>query len=351
MSINILVTGGAGYIGSHVCKALAQTGFTPVVYDNLSCGPASAVKWGVLEIGDITDAARLRQVIDKYRPSAVMHFAAFAYVGESVEQPLKYYKNNVGGTLCLLNAMCDAGIDKLVFSSTCATYGLPINIPIAEDHPQQPINPYGSSKLMVERMLADLGKARGFQSIVLRYFNAAGADPDAEIGECHDPETHLIPLVLEVAAGKREHVTIYGDDYDTSDGTCIRDYIHVTDLAYAHLLALKSLRSSGDRGGPEREGEYAETTRNPPATGSVSMAPFRGYNLGNGQGFSVKDVISSTEKVTGSVVPVQIGRRRPGDPPVLIGDAGKAIRELGWKPKYADLEKIIGTAWKWHQKL
>jgi UDP-arabinose 4-epimerase len=350
MTNNILVTGGAGYIGSHVCKALAQTGYTPVVYDNLARGHASAVKWGALEIGDISDAMHLRQVINKYQPAAVMHFAALAYVGESVEQPLKYYTNNFSGTFCLLKVMHDVCIDKLVFSSTCATYGIPIWVPITEDHPQQPINPYGMSKLMVERVLSDVSKASKLHCVVLRYFNAAGADPDAEIGERHDPETHLIPLVLDAAAGKLTHVTVYGNDYVTRDGTCVRDYIHVADLAQAHLLALKSLLCGDGRGSYETEKEDVDSAGLAPANSSSLMNPFRVYNLGNGQGFSVRDVIACAEKVTGRVVPIQIGKRRQGDPPVLISDAEKAIRELGWKPGYADLEQIIRTAWEWHQK-
>lgn len=243
---HILVTGGAGYIGSHACKALALAGYTPVAYDNLVYGHESAVKWGPFEKGDISDRKRLDQVIEKHRPAAVMHFAAYAYVGESVDDPGKYYRNNVVGTLTLLEAMRDHSIDQFVFSSTCATYGVPQQMPIAEDHTQQPINPYGASKLMVEQMLRDFGVAHGLRAISLRYFNAAGADPDAEIGEDHDPETHLIPLVLDAAAGRRESIAVFGDDYATPDGTCIRDYIHVTDLASAHVLALQALESGAE---------------------------------------------------------------------------------------------------------
>ena len=320
----VLVTGGAGYIGSHACKALAQAGYTPVAYDNLVYGHEWAVKWGPLEVADIADRARLDDVIAKYEPSAVMHFAAYAYVGESVDNPLKYYRNNMAGSLTLLEAMRDNDINKIIFSSTCATYGNPLVVPIAEDHPQNPINPYGASKLMVEQMLADAGSAHGLRSIALRYFNAAGADPDCEIGEEHDPETHLIPLVLDAVVGKRSHVTVFGDDYDTPDGTCIRDYIHVTDLAQAHVMALQSLPNW-----------------------PVSKA----YNLGNGQGFSVKEVIEMAERVAGREIPVEMGERRPGDPPVLIGNAGKIINELGWKPRFAGLEQIIETAWRWYQKV
>jgi UDP-arabinose 4-epimerase len=335
----VLVTGGAGYIGSHTCKALAQAGYTPVTYDNLVYGHEWAVKWGPLEVGDISDRARLDEVIKQYKPSAVMHFAAYAYVGESVENPLKYYRNNMAGTLTLLETMRDNEIDKIVFSSTCATYGNPEDVPINEGHPQNPINPYGASKLMVEQMLKDAGEAYGLRSIALRYFNAAGADPDGEIGEDHDPETHLIPLVLRAAergtrnAGREnQKMTIFGDDYDNPDGTCIRDYIHVTDLAQAHVLALKAL----------------EGFRVPRTSSHVPV--FQAYNLGNGQGFSVKEVIEAAEKVTGKEIPVQIGARRQGDPPTLIGDAEKIMSELGWQPEHAQLEDVISTAWQWHQR-
>ncbi|MEM6446279.1 MAG: UDP-glucose 4-epimerase GalE [Cyanobacteria bacterium P01_D01_bin.123] len=318
--MNVLVTGGAGYIGSHACKALAQAGFTPITYDNFAYGHPWAVKWGPLEEGDIADRDRLDRVLDTYEPIAVMHFAAFAYVGESVENPGKYYRNNVAGTLTLLEAMRDCSIPHLVFSSTCATYGVPNIIPIPETHPQKPINPYGTTKLMVESILRDFDKAHGSTSICLRYFNAAGADPDGETGEAHSPETHLIPLVLDAALGKRSHITIFGDDYDTPDGTCIRDYIHVTDLASAHVLALQKLLE-----------------------GNSSTA----YNLGNGQGFSVKQVIDVARTVCDRSIPVQMGQRRPGDPPRLIGDASRAKTELGWQPAYADLETIVRTAWQW----
>ncbi len=237
----VLVTGGAGYVGSHACKALAAAGYRPVVLDDLSRGHAAAVQWGPLEVGSIADRACLDSVLERHRPGAVLHFAAFAYVGESMSEPLAYYRNNVGGTVTLLEAMRDHGVGRLVFSSTCATYGVPRELPIPESHPQEPINPYGRSKLMVERILADVDAAHGLRSIALRYFNAAGADPDGAIGEQHEPETHLVPLVLEAAAGRRECVTIHGTDYDTPDGTCLRDYIHVTDLAEAHVLALHAL--------------------------------------------------------------------------------------------------------------
>jgi len=319
----VLVTGGAGYIGAHACKALARAGYLPVAYDNLLHGHEWAVRWGPLERGDILDRARLDEVIARWKPTAIMHFAAFAYVGESVTDPGRYYRNNVAGSLTLLEAARDHGIDRFVFSSTCATYGLPDRLPIREDTPQHPINPYGASKLMVERMLADFGAAHGVKSIALRYFNAAGADPDGEIGESHDPETHLIPLVLDAASGRRPLVTVFGADYDTPDGTCIRDYVHVTDLADAHVLALQALEGG---------------------------APSSAYNLGNGQGHSVREVIDAVERITGLKVPVEAGPRRPGDPAALVSDATRARDELGWQPRLADLDEIIRTAWGWHQK-
>lgn len=320
----VLVTGGAGYIGSHACKALAQAGHTPVTYDNMIYGHEWAVRWGPLERGDIGDRHRLDQVMRQYQPDSVMHFAALAYVGESVEDPGKYYRNNVAGTLTLLESMRDHGVDKIIFSSTCATYGEPSVVPITEEEPQSPINPYGASKLMVERMLQDFGVAHGLRSAALRYFNAAGADPGGETGEDHDPETHLIPLVLDAAAGKRARITVFGNDYDTPDGTCIRDYIHVTDLADAHVLALERLHH---RGG------------------------FSAYNLGNGAGYSVQEVIDTSRAVTGRQVSVDIGSRRPGDPPRLVGDASRARRELGWEARYADLPTIIETAWRWARRV
>jgi UDP-arabinose 4-epimerase len=319
----VLVTGGAGYIGSHSCKALSAAGYTPVVYDNLAYGHESAVQWGPFERGDILDGARLAEVIGKYRPVAVMHFAAFAYVGESVTDPSKYYRNNTFGSLSLLDAMRAGGVRDIVFSSTCATYGMPPSLPIAETTPQNPINPYGASKLMVERMLADFGPAYGMGFTALRYFNAAGADPDGQIGEDHDPETHLIPLVLDAASGRRENIAVFGTDYDTPDGTCIRDYIHVTDLAQAHVLALKALREG---------------------------APSDFYNLGNERGFSVREVIAAAERATGLKVPVKETGRREGDPAALVADATKARSVLGWQPRHAELDEMVRTAWAWHQK-
>jgi len=319
----ILVTGGAGYIGSHACKALAKAGYTPVSYDNLVYGHRWAVRWGPLEIGDISDRRRLDYVISRYSPKAVIHFAAFAYVGESVQDPGKYYRNNVVGTLTLLEALRDHCVNQLILSSSCATYGIPLQIPITEGHPQLPVSPYGASKLMTERILQDFGAAHGFRFIILRYFNAAGADPDGETGETHDPETHLIPLILDVAIGKQEEITVYGNDYDTQDGTCVRDYIHVTDLADAHVLALGAL----ERG-----------------AGSAA------YNLGNGEGHSVEEVVDLAKRVTGCQIPVRIGPRRMGDPPRLVGDARKIKTTLCWTPKHSSIEEIVETAWRWHVK-
>ena len=316
----VLVTGGAGYIGSHACKALAQAGYTPVVYDNLAYGHEWAVKWGPFERGDIQDRARLDQVIVRHRPVAVLHFAAFAYVGESVTDPAKYYRNNTVGSLSLLEAMQAHGVRDIVFSSTCATYGMPDVLPIAEAAPQRPINPDGASKLMVERMLADFAPAYGMGYLALRYFNAAGADPDGEIGEDHDPETHLIPLVLDAASGRRESIAVFGTDYDTPDGTCIRDYIHVTDLAQAHVLALKALRAG---------------------------APSDVFNLGNERGYSVREVIAAVERATGLPVPVKEAPRREGDPAALVADARKARDILGWRPRHAELDDMVRTAWAW----
>ncbi len=318
----VLVVGGAGYIGAHACKALHAAGFEPICLDNLVYGHEWAVRWGPLIRGDIADESLLNRVFSEHRIWAVMHFAAYAYVGESVADPARYYGNNVSATLVLLNAMRRHGVTRFVFSSTCATYGVPTRLPIPEDHPQAPINPYGHSKLMVEQILADFRSAYGLRSVSLRYFNAAGADPDGEIGESHDPETHLIPLVLDVAAGRRDAISVFGRDYDTPDGTCVRDYIHVTDLADAHVLALGALRDGSPR-------------------------PV--YNLGNGRGFSVAEVIDVCRRVTGHPIPVVDSARRPGDPPVLVGDATRARAELGWSPRYAELESIVETAWRWHQ--
>lgn len=320
---NVLVTGGAGYIGSHTCKALAEAGYDPIVYDNLVYGHEWAVRWGPLEKGDILDGARLDEVMRRYEPIAIIHFAAFAYVGESVKDPGKYYRNNVGGSLSLIEAAVRNDIRNFVFSSTCATYGIPSQLPISEDTPQNPINPYGASKLMVERILEDFSQAHELAYCALRYFNAAGCDPDGQIGESHDPETHLIPLILDAASGRRPNVTVFGEDYDTPDGTCIRDYIHVCDLASAHVLALNVLQDG---------------------------APSQKLNLGLGYGFSVLDVIGAVERVTGLKVPVIMGERRPGDPASLVSDPRRAGEVLGWVPRHTDLDRIVATAWAWHQR-
>jgi UDP-glucose-4-epimerase GalE len=319
----ILVTGGAGYVGSHACKALAAAGHTPVVYDNLGRGHREFVRWGPLEVGDVGDGARLDAVFARHRIDAVMHFAALAYVGESVEQPALYYRNNVGGTLELLEAMRRAGVRQLVFSSTCATYGVPERMPITEDTPQQPINPYGMSKLVVERVLRDYDAAYGLRSVSLRYFNAAGCDPDCEVGEDHDPETHLIPRVLMAADGALPHVEIFGTDYPTPDGTCQRDYVHVSDLAAGHVQAHDYL----GRGG---------------ATTAV--------NLGTGRAFSVREVVAAAERVTGRRVPVREAARRAGDPPVLVADATRARTVLGFAPGFTEIAPIVETAWRWHKR-
>lgn len=320
MNKTILVTGGAGYVGSQACKALAQAGYVPVAYDNLVHGHEWAVKWGPLERGDILDPAHLAAVLEQYRPSAALHFAGFAYVGESVTDPGKYYRNNVNGSLVLLDALVKARIDKVIFSSSCSTYGVPQSVPIREGHPQIPVNPYGYGKLVVERALRDYGHAYGLKSVSLRYFNAAGADPDGEIGEDHDPETHLIPLVLQVAAGHRPRIVIHGDDYATPDGTCIRDYIHVSDLAVAHVQALHHLENG---------------------KGSDCI------NLGTGTGASVKTVIEVARRVTGKPIATEIGPRRAGDPPALVAEAARAREVLRWKPQYAELEVQVQHAWAW----
>ena len=319
----ILVTGGAGYVGAHACKALAARGYTPIVYDNLSLGHQAAVRWGPLEIGDMSDRPRLDAVIMRHRPAAVMHFAAFSCVGEAVADPGKYYRNNVAGTLSLLEAMRDHGIHGLVFSSTAAIYGAPDHSPIPEDALKVPINPYGQSKWTAERMIADFAAAHGLSSAILRYFNAAGADPDGEIGECHQPETHLIPLALDAVSGGGPPLTVFGDDYATPDGTCIRDYVHVSDLADAHVLALDQILA-----------------------GRVSII----LNLGLGHGFSVREVIATIERVTGRSVPHVVGPRRLGEPPVLVARVDKAFELLEWKPRHTDLEAIVRTAWAWHNR-
>lgn len=319
----VLVTGGAGYIGSHTCKALAEAGFSPVVYDNLSFGHKEAVLWGDLEIGDIKDTDRLQEVIVKHNPIAVLHFAAFINVGESVKNPGKYYDNNVAGSLSLLRAMEAEGMDKIVFSSTCATYGEPETLPITEEEKQQPINPYGWNKLFVEKMLADFETAHGLRSVCLRYFNACGAEEEARIGEDHTPETHLIPLALKAAKGETAGLKIFGTDYPTPDGTCLRDYIHVLDLADAHVKALDYLLKGGKSDA---------------------------FNLGTGNGFSVKEIVDAVGRVTGTPVPHTLEERRPGDPPALVAMPQKAKDILGWEAKWTDVEKIVETAWRFEQK-
>ena len=318
----VLVAGGAGYIGSHTAKLLHQRGYHPVVVDNLVRGHRWAARWGTFVQADLADKETVKRVLVEHRIRAVMHFAAFAYVAESVRDPAAYYRNNVATTLALLEAMVEVESEFFIFSSTCATYGEPEVVPIPEDHPQRPINPYGRTKLAVEQMLADFETAYGIRHVNLRYFNAAGADPDGEIGEAHDPETHLIPLVIEVALGQRPHIAIFGTDYPTPDGTCIRDYIHVTDLAEAHVLALEHLLDGGDS---------------------------RSYNLGNGRGYSVREVIDTVRRITGRAVPELEAGRRWGDPAVLVGSSEKIRDELGWKPRFADLGTIVETAWRWHR--
>jgi UDP-glucose 4-epimerase len=322
----ILVTGGAGYIGSHAVLELKRAGYDLVILDNLVYGHRDIVD-DVLKVelveGDISDRALLDKLFSQHNFSAVMHFSAYAYVGESVTDPAKYYRNNVISTLVLLEAMLEKGIKNFVFSSTCATYGIPQSIPLTEEHPQNPINPYGMTKLMVEKILADFDSAYGLKSVCFRYFNAAGADPSGLLGEDHNPETHLIPLVLFAALGKQESVSIFGTDYETPDGTCIRDYIHVNDLASAHILGL----------------EYLLKSRKSDA-----------FNLGNGGGFSVREVLDTARKVTGKEILALERDRRAGDPPVLVGSSEKARTILGWNPQYPDLENIISHAWKWHQR-
>lgn len=319
----ILVTGGAGYIGSHTVKLLRQQGYTPLVFDNLSTGYRHLILDAHLIEGDLRDTAKLEQVFHAHDVQAVIHFAAFASVGESVRDPLTYYTNNAMGTLSLLQAMHAAGVRRLVFSSTCAIYGMPQRPSLLEDHPHQPINPYGESKLFVEYMLRACNTAYGLRWISLRYFNAAGADPAGELGECHDPETHLIPLVLAVANGRLPALEILGTDYDTPDGTCIRDFIHVTDLALAHLQALQALDT-----------DNANTA----------------YNLGTGTGYSVRQVIDTAARITGRTIPTRVAPRRPGDPPRLVAEIGKVRQALGWVPRSSDLDTIITTAWRWERR-
>ncbi|OUD09643.1 UDP-glucose 4-epimerase GalE [Marivivens niveibacter] len=319
---NILVTGGAGYIGSHACKALKAAGYTPVTYDNLITGWQDAVKFGPFEQGDLLDRARLDEVFAKYQPAAVMHFAALSQVGESMKDPGAYWRNNVVGSLNLIEAAVDAGCLQFVFSSTCATYGDQDGVTLDETCVQQPINAYGASKRAIEDMLENFGQSHGLRSVIFRYFNVAGGDPEGEIGEFHQPETHLIPLMLDAIDGKRPALTIFGTDYDTPDGTCIRDYVHVCDLVDAHVKGVEWLQGGKDS--------------------TV-------FNLGTGDGFSVREVVAYSAEVTNKVVPIVEGERRPGDATKLVSGSSRAIRELGWTPKRSSLKLMITDAWRWHQ--
>lgn len=319
----VLVTGGAGYIGSHVCQALAAAGYLPVTYDSMEHGHEWAVKWGPLEVGNVLDSVRLGKVMRQYMPGAVMHFAAYIAAGESVAEPDKYHHNNVVGSLSLLDSMRKNGVERLVFSSTAAVYGDPQQYPIPESHSLNPVNPYGETKLKVEQHLQELNRMGQLRYMALRYFNAAGADPGGSIGEAHHPETHLIPLVLDAAMGRREYIAIFGTDYDTPDGTCIRDYIHVNDIASAHVAALQALENGADS---------------------------KAYNIGNGRGFSVMEVIESARRATGREILIRPDERRAGDPPRLVGDAGALKTELNWTPAHPDLDFILDSAWRWHQQ-
>ncbi len=323
MTKAVLVAGGAGYVGAHTCKSLARAGFLPVVLDNLSTGHRDFVRWGPLVEADLRDTAVIADAIRRYHCGAVLHFAAFAYVGESVTDPAKYYDNNVAGTLSLLAGMRAARCDALVFSSTCAIYGQPREVPIVEETPPDPINPYGASKMMAERILADFGPAYGLRSIALRYFNACGADSITEIGELRDPETHLIPRAMMALQGHIPDFSVFGTNFETPDGTAIRDYIHVADLADAHVSALEQLLA-GKPGGV--------------------------FNLGTGRGYSVREVLNAIEHETGERLPSVTGPRRPGDPPVLIANPARARRELGFNPQHSDLTNIVRTAWAWHRR-
>jgi len=316
----ILVTGGAGYIGSHVCKALARHGYHPIALDNLARGHAQAVRWGPLEAHSLADTDAVRRALQRHRVVAAVHLAAYAYVGESVAAPEIYFENNVIGSLRLLDSILSAGVQHLVFSSTCAIYGEPHDLPIAEDHPQSPLSPYGHSKLFVERVLQSYGAAHGLASVSLRYFNAAGADPDGELGEDHEPETHLIPSAMQAVLGRRAPIEVYGSDYPTRDGTAVRDYVHVTDLADAHVLALDYLM----RGGRSRA-----------------------FNLGSGRGHSVGEIVAAISRLARRPVPVVAGPRRPGDSPILVAQAAEAARALSWRPRHSDLDTMLETAWRW----
>ena len=327
--MQILVVGGAGYIGSHMVKQLARAGHSVVVLDNLTTGFRELARYGALVVGDLADTVLLERLFSQHKFDGVMHFAAASLVGESMQDPGKYYRNNVANTLNLLEVMVRHGVKHFIFSSTAATFGEPEYVPIDEAHPQTPINPYGASKLMVERMLQDYASAYGVNSVCLRYFNACGADPEGELGECHEPETHLIPLILQAASGRRESITVFGRDYATEDGTCIRDYIHIEDLCSAHALALEALVQG------KKQGALA-------------------YNLGNGQGYSVQQMIEAVKRLVsedGYSLIVEEGARRPGDPATLVADATLAKQELGWQPQYAELDTIIRHAWAWEKWL
>lgn len=344
----ILITGGAGYIGSHINKQLHKEGYDTVILDNLSHGHESAVKWGELIEGDLKDLDTLNSIFNSYDIEGVMHFAAFTSVAESIEFPQKYYKNNYKNTLNLLNAMKLANVNKFIFSSTAAVYGNPRKIPITENHELNPINPYGKSKLMVEQALAKLAEISDFSYCSLRYFNASGADPDCVIGENHNPESHLIPLILDVAIGKKEKIAIFGDNYETKDGTCIRDYIHVCDLAQAHIKAFEYFQNIDENNQTENHTKNKNSHINKK---NKVINKSNIFNLGNGNGFSVKEVINTCEKITNCEISIEIADPRVGDPDVLIADSKKAIDFLNWKPKYDSLEKIVETAWMWHKKL
>lgn len=321
---SVVVAGGAGYIGSHMVRMLQESGYRPVVIDNLATGHADAVAPGALEVGDIGDATFMNGVLRRHQPLCVMHFAASSLVGESVQLPARYWHNNLVRTLALLDCMEGNGVRQFIFSSTAAVFGDPVQVPMPESHPRQPINPYGKSKLAVEHVLEDYDRAYGLRSVRLRYFNAAGAHPDGSLGERHEPETHLIPLVLQVASGRRPHIARFGSTHATPDGSCVRDYVHVQDLCAAHLLALRRLEA-----------------------GAASAA----YNLGNGLGHSVDEVIAAARKVTGHPIPVRDDPAREGDPPSLVADSALARAELGWAPRYADLDTIVAHAWAWEQRL
>ena len=319
---NILVTGGAGYIGSHTCLALAQNGHTPVTFDNLVNGHREFVQWGPFEQGDVRDRNRLEEVLLAYQPAAIIHFAGLIEVSESIANPVAFFDNNVSGSVSLFAAALRAGIDKIVFSSSAATYGIPQQIPMQETHPQLPINPYGTSKLLVERILNDLDGYKNLRSVILRYFNAAGADLEGRIGEWHNPETHVVPIAIEVALGRRASFRINGSDYPTRDGSCIRDFIHVSDLAEAHVRSIEYLLSGGE---------------------SVAL------NVGTGRGTSVRELVAVIETISKTRLPIEFGARREGDPAELIADNQQAVSRLGWKPRH-DLNSIVGSAWNWHQR-